>query len=81
MSEENIDSVMIQAVLDGAPAPTGLHWRVSQVDVIDPETRWERRHLEDLRDPSITRWTEGPRVTQKKRTRHKVAKPKRRLAG
>lgn len=57
-----------------APPPA---WRVEQVDVLDPITRIERRHLVDLRDPSRRQQTEGRRRTtqwRRSRSRGRVLK-------
>lgn len=40
-------------------------WRVVAVEEVDPVTRWERRHLEQLRDPNAIQIEEGRRITAK----------------
>lgn len=54
----------VRAALDPpdvcAPSPA---WRVVQVDVLDPITRLERRHLVDLRDPELRQESDGRRRT------------------
>lgn len=42
-----------------------LDWRVVAVEELDPATRWERRHLEQLRDSTSTRTEDGRRMTTK----------------
>jgi len=64
---EGVCERIAEAVSSGANA-RGVDWRVARVDVIDVATRTERRFLEDLRDPSLKRVEEGPRVTKRRRS-------------
>lgn len=60
---------VVQRVLACLSAPgrpsRALQWRVTSVQWLDPIAGLERRHLEDLRDPSIRRTEEGRRSTRK----------------
>jgi DNA mismatch endonuclease (patch repair protein) len=49
-----------------SPGPeSASDWRVVAVEAVDDGARIERRHLEELRDPSARKTEEGRRVTAK----------------
>jgi DNA mismatch endonuclease, patch repair protein len=59
---------VVQRVREALRAPAAVSspdWRVVAVEVIDEEARTERRHLEELRNPDVTRTEEMRRVTAK----------------
>lgn len=57
---ERATDTVEQALRHGRFA-TGPAWRVVRVDLIDESRDWERRFLEDLRDPTLARTEDGPR--------------------
>lgn len=63
----------------GAPQPVGPQWRVVRVDVLDSLERVERRVLQDLLNPGMTREEVGRRRTTKPRamTRRRMVIPER----
>lgn len=64
---ENLQSIVsvVQKTLAEMRPYTWSDWRVVGVDLIDEFYRIERRRMERLRDPSATRFDEGPRITRK----------------
>lgn len=74
---QGVVSRVQEARSSAAPAAPLPAWRVVQVDVLDPVARIERRHLVDLRDPSVRQATEGRRRTtqwRRGRSRGRVSK-------
>lgn len=63
----------------GAPPSDVTQWRVVRVDVLDPVQRLERRVLQDLLNPAMTREEVGLRKTTKPRamTRRRMVIPER----
>lgn len=53
-----------RAILDGEPEMP-VRWRVDKVEVVNPSTDLERRHLVSLRDPVRSRVEERTRSTKK----------------
>lgn len=76
--------VVVARVLAGcvspSPATTSPVWRVVRVDVIDPTSRMERRHMVDLRNPAMLQEIEGQRqTTQWRRSRSQNETPEKHL--
>jgi DNA mismatch endonuclease (patch repair protein) len=63
--ETDVAVARIAACLGGAGPHADSDWRVVRVDSVDEASSIERRHLVDLRDPSLTRTEEGLRSTAK----------------
>lgn len=64
---EQLDEVadLVIAVRDGQAVTTEADWRVIGVDVLDPATDLEVRHLRSLRDPNLVQTVERVRSTRK----------------
>jgi DNA mismatch endonuclease (patch repair protein) len=64
---ESLEKVLsrIRCALGEGRATPDPEWRVVRVEEIEESARLERRHLEQLRDPSATRTEEGRRITAK----------------
>lgn len=63
----SLDALLLD-VTAALTAPTWgppLSWRVVRVDVLDPVTRFERRHLEELRERAPARTEDRARMTTK----------------
>jgi DNA mismatch endonuclease, patch repair protein len=58
---QQVQKVLRSPVLDSSSPD----WRVVAVESIDEAVRLERRHLEQLRDPDVTKTEEGRRITAK----------------
>lgn len=55
----------VQRAYESSQQATSPDWRVVAVESIDEQTRIERRHLEQLRNPEVKRTEEGRRITAK----------------